>query len=191
MPYGVAMVVVPTWDGAMLGHYGAATIVGSHPARPGPRSSKAACLDTAVSLEERIMRGKAQPNRRAWIIYVVTVLPVVALIGYVGYQALAAVGVVRLEPIMFYWDTETGGGSEVQGWTVLLLGYPISVGQSILLGVPILLVLASLWFLVLRALLRRGSRVRGSRTVNQQQTGPAVASDRPVHTQPDAKAEGD
>ena len=114
------------------------------------------------------MRGKAQPNRRAWIIYVVTVLPVVALIGYVGYQALAAAGVVRLEPIMFYWDSETGGGSEVQGWTVLLLGYPISVGQTILLGVPILLVLASLWFLVLRALLRRGSRVRGSPTVNQQ-----------------------
>lgn len=96
------------------------------------------------------------PNRKAWIVYLVTVLPVMALIGYLGCTISQAVGVLQVEPIMFYWDSETGGGSEIEGWTLSVLGYPIPHALGILVGVVVAVVLALMWLQVVRAIFSRG-----------------------------------
>ena len=98
------------------------------------------------------------PSRKAWIVYLVTVLPVVALIEYVGFVISEAVGVLRLEPIMFFWDSETGGGSEIEGWTLSLLGYPIPPVLGVLVSVLVAVVLGVMWLQVVRVSFTRGSQ---------------------------------
>ena len=96
------------------------------------------------------------PSRKAWILYLVTVLPVVALIGYLGVTISQVIGVLQLEPIMYYWDSETSGGSEIEWWTLGVLGYPVPRALGVLVGVVVAAVLAVMWLQVVRAIFSRG-----------------------------------
>ena len=107
------------------------------------------------------MKRKLLPSKKARIVFLASVIPAVAVLGYLALQLLGPLGILKVEPIIFYWDTERGGGSEIEGYMVLVLGYPLSLGQGLLVMVPILLLLAYVWLRIIRALFLRTERSTG------------------------------